>query len=166
MTTRRFYKARNVVLALVKSLEPIPGVNLAVSLFPAYHPYYKVGDSGFRVPVATVLPHGRKNGNSIPYAPAAHGGTPPGPSLRHVASSMLGLAEPRKIIFIITDGEPDSTTDAEIAIREACDLNFQVVALGIDDLACEEIFPHFEILRSLADLPPKTFSLLEKLLLN
>jgi cobalamin biosynthesis protein CobT len=162
---RRFYKAKDVVLGLVKALEPIPGVNLAVSLFPAFYPYYRVGEPNVKVPVATVLPHGRKNGNSILYAPAPHGGTPLGPSLRYVTTSMLGLSEPRKIIFIITDGEPDSTTATEIAIQEACDLGFQVVALGIDELACSEIFPTFEILQSLNELPQKTFSLLEKLLL-
>jgi cobaltochelatase CobT len=162
---RRFYKAKDVVLGLLKALEPIPGVNLAVSLFPAFYPYYRVGEPNVKVPVATVFPHGRKNGNSILYAPAPHGGTPLGPSMRYVTTSMLGLSEPRRIIFIITDGEPDSTTATEIAIQEACDLGFQVVALGIDELACSEIFPTFEILQSLNELPQKTFSLLEKLLL-
>jgi cobaltochelatase CobT len=163
---RRFYKAKDVVLGLVKALEPIPGVNLAVSLFPAFYPYYRAGEPNVKVPVATVLPHGRNRPEyAILYAPAPHGGTPLGPSLRYVTTSMLGLSEPRRIIFIITDGEPDSTTATEIAIQEACDLGFQVVALGIDELACSEIFPQFEILQSLNELPQKTFSLLEKLLL-
>lgn len=160
----RFVKGREVVLALVKALGPLRGVNLGVSLFPAYNQFYGM-DHGCRGSVATVLPHNRKNGNTLLYSNTPDGGTPLGPSLRYVVSSMLGLTEPRKIILIITDGDPDSLYEADVSIQEAVSLGFQVVALGIEALACPEIFPHAEILKTLAELPEKTFRLLEKLLL-
>lgn len=161
----RFVKGREVVLALVKALGPLRGVNLGVSLFPAYNRFFRI-ENGCRISVATVLPHNRKNGNTILYSNKPDGGTPLGPSLRYVASSMLGLTEPRKIILIITDGDPDSVYEAEASIQEAVSLGLQVVALGIEVLACPEIFPHAEILKTLAELPEKTFRLLEKLLLT
>lgn len=159
----RFRKARDVLLAMVKALGPISGVNLGVSIFPAFYPYYKTED--VNIPVATVVRHHRNPASHILYPVAPNGGTPLGPSLRYVTSSMLGLTEPRKIIFIITDGDPDGGDGSEIAIQEAVDLGFEVVALGIEELAYLEIFPHAEILTNLQELPQKTFSLLEKLLL-
>ena len=98
------------------------------------------------------------------YPPGPRGQTPLAESLRYVASAMLGLPEPRKILVVVTDGEPDSEQDAEVATQEAVNLNIEVAALGIEQLTYPDIFPRFEIVRSVEDLPEKTFSLLEKLL--
>jgi nitric oxide reductase activation protein len=160
----RFRKAQDVLLAMIKALGPISGVNLGVSIFPAFYPYYKT--ENINIPVAAVVKHHQKSASRILYPAAPNGGTPLGPSLRYVVSAMLGLSEPRKIIFIITDGDPDGGDGSELAIQEAVDLGFEVLALGIEELAHPEIFPHAEILADLQELPQKTFALLEKLLLR
>ena len=79
---------------------------------------------------------------------------------------MINLSEPRKILIIITDGEPDCAVKAQTAINEAVDLGMEVVCLGIEEIVYPDIFPSFEVVINIKDLPEKTFSLLEQLLLN
>jgi nitric oxide reductase activation protein len=159
----RFHTAREVVLALVKALEVISRVNLAVSLFPAYYPYSN-GTGSRQVPVAAVLPHGQLPGSKIRYPPEPEGQTPLDAAVRYAASTMLNVTEPRRIMLILTDGEPDSAWTAEVAIQEAGALGIEVVCLGIETIVCPEIFPRHEVVRSVQDLPEKTFKLLEHML--
>ncbi|MCF8036805.1 MAG: VWA domain-containing protein [Desulfobacteraceae bacterium] len=160
---QRFHITKEVTLALVKSLENMRGINPAVTVFPAFYPYNR-RNNGTAAPVARLLSHGEKSGRNMLYPGGPKGQTPLHAAVRFVASEMLGLSEPRKILVILTDGEPDCTEDAEMAIQEAGDLGIQVVCLGIEQLVETQIFPHFEIVQSVRDLPEKAFSLLERLL--
>ena len=159
----RFYKTREVVLALTRALAPIRGVNLGMTVFPAIYRLNRHCSSS-AIHVATVIAHGSRPGNDVLYPKLPNGHTPLSESLRYSASAMLHLQEPRKIMVILTDGEPDDIDDAAIAVREAMDLNIEVVALGIEQLTYPDIFPRFEIVHSVQDLPEKTFCLLERLL--
>ena len=158
----RFYKAREVVIALTKTLGTLRGINLGMTVFPAFYPYSI--RNGHSIPVATILQHGRRPGSEILYPPEPKGQTPLAPAVRYTASQMLGLQEPRKILLILTDGDPDSGEDARIAIQEAGSLGIQVVCLGIEGLVYTQIFPHFQIVNNVQELPEKTFRLLEFLL--
>jgi nitric oxide reductase activation protein len=79
---------------------------------------------------------------------------------------MLATQEPRKVLLILTDGEPDCTDDARLAVDEAVNLGIEVLALGIEQLVYPDIFPHFEVVESAQDLPEKMFALLEQVLLE
>jgi len=160
---QRFHVTKEVTLALVKSLEHMRGINLAVTAFPAYYPYNR-NNGSTSIPVAPLLPHGAKTGRKMFYPGAPKGQTPLHAAVRFAASNMLGLSEPRKILLVLTDGEPDCTDDAEVAVQEAAGLGIEVLALGIEQLAFPDIFPHFEVVRTVEDLPEKTFTLLERLL--
>lgn len=164
----RFPITRDVVMALVKALSPIRGVNMGVTIFPAYcrasisDPY-----TGVAIPqVDPVLSHGQKPGPSLLWPSSSRGGTPLAESLRYVLAEMLKLPEPRKIVVILTDGEPNDHIGSEMAIREAADLKIEVATLGIEDVKFPELFPHFEIVNNVRELPEKAFRLLEKLLLT
>jgi len=159
---RRFFQTRESVLALIKAFEPIGGVNLGASIFPAYYPY----DGRHTIPVATVLDHNQRPGRTILYPGEPRGETPLGPALRHAVSVMVAVQEPRKILLILTDGEPDCTHDAGDSIQEAAGLGIEVLALGIEQLVYPDIFPHFEIVESARELPKKVFALLEQVLLQ
>ncbi len=163
--SRRFFQTRESVLALIKAFEPIGGVNLGASIFPAYYPYDNLGGR-HTIPVATVLDHNQRPGKTILYPGEPRGETPLGPALRYAVSVMAARQEPRKVLLILTDGEPDCTYDAGDAIQEAVGLGIEVVALGIEQLVFPDIFPHFEIVESARDLPGKMFALLEQVLLQ
>jgi nitric oxide reductase activation protein len=162
---RRFFKTRESALALIKAFEPIRGINIGASIFPAFYPYVKFGET-HSIPVATVLNHNRHPGKTILYPGEPNGETPLGPALRYAASVMLATQEPRKVLLILTDGEPDCTDDARLAVDEAVNLGIEVLALGIEQLVYPDIFPHFEVVESAQDLPEKMFALLEQVLLE
>jgi cobalamin biosynthesis protein CobT len=163
----RFPIARDVSMALIKCLASFKGVNLGVSVFPAFWPYPR--DSEGRVssiPVAQVLAHGHRPGSRLAWPYQPEGGTPLEEAVRLSLTSLLVLHEPRKILFILTDGEPDDSLQAKDAIDEALSLGIEVVTLGIEDLRDTSIFPVFEIVEDVRELPEKTFRLLERLLVN
>ncbi len=159
----RFHTTKEVTLALVKSLGHMRGINLAVTAFPAYYPYNR-NNGSTSIPVAPLLSHGAKTGRKMLYPGAPKGQTPLHAAVRFAASEMLSLPEPRKVLIVLTDGEPDCTEDAEVAVQEAVGLGIEVLALGIEQLGFPDIFPHFEVVRTVEDLPEKTFTLLERLL--
>lgn len=160
---QRFKTARIAALALIKALLCIRGVNVGLSIFPAVYPYHLCAKDD-QIPVAEILKHGRRPGKNLLYPSRPKGSTPLAPSLRFAASKLYVLAEPRKTLLIITDGDPDRISDTEEAIREAMDLGIQVVCLGIEDVAHPDIFPHSEMVKDVKDLPHKAFNLFEQLL--
>lgn len=161
----RFEIAKTTTMALLKSLSHVRGINLALSIFPAVYPYRLNGDSE-TVPVAEILRHERGHTRKLLYPAKTKGDTPLAPAVRLTASRSWGLTEHRKILLILTDGDPDSREEAKEAIKEAIDLNIEVVCLGIEDVAHPEIFPMYEIVKDVNDLPSKAFSLFEQLLIN
>lgn len=165
---QRFPITRDVCMALVKALSPIRGVNLGLTIFPA-HGRSTTCDPHTGVPttsVDTLMIHGQKPGTMIYWPPNANGGTPLAESLRYVLSAMYSLTEPRKIVVILTDGDPNDRRDTEMAFKEAADLKIELVTLGIEDVRHPDIFPAFEIVANVRDLPEKAFRLLEKLLIK
>jgi cobaltochelatase CobT len=116
--------------------------------------------------VDTVLTHGQRPCTSIHWPPRALGGTPLAEALRFVLTEMVSLTEPRKIVVILTDGDPNDHLACMMALKEAADLKIEVVTLGIEDVRHPDIFPSFEIVSNVRDLPEKAFRLLEKLLLQ
>ena len=94
--------ANAVCYAVGKALQGIPGVNLGITAFPGAN-RAKRGAT-----VAPVLRHGEKLTARFPEI--AYGMTPMAESLWWVMQQMCLLRENRKIILIITDGEPDSIT--------------------------------------------------------
>lgn len=159
----RFDIARQVTLALIKALPHIRGINLGLSVFPAVYPYYLAGDEN-QIPVAEILKHSNRPGKTLLYPAKPRGSTPLAPSLRLAASTLYSLTEPRKILLIITDGDPDYPEEAEDTIKEALSLGIEVVCLGIEDMAWPEIFPIYEIVKDVKELPHKAFTLFERLL--
>ncbi|WP_045214249.1 vWA domain-containing protein [Desulfonatronovibrio magnus] len=159
----RFEIAKTTTMALLKSLSYVRGINLALSIFPAVYPYRLNGDSE-TVPVAEIMPHGRNHTSKLLYPAKAKGDTPLAPAVMLAASRLCGLTEPRKVLLILTDGDPDSKLEAETAIQEAIDLNIKVVCLGIEEVAHPEIFPIYGVVKDVKDLPSKAFKLFERLL--
>ncbi|TVR02150.1 MAG: VWA domain-containing protein [Desulfovibrionales bacterium] len=164
----RFPITRDVCMALVKALSPIRGVNLGLTVFPAFY-RSTTCDPATGVPATQVDPvllHGQRPASALPWPPAARGGTPLAESLRYVLTEMVSLPEPRKIVIILTDGDPNDGESAVAAIREATDLKIEVMTLGIEDVRHPELFPRIELLKDVRELPEKAFRLLEGLLIS
>ncbi len=164
MAGTRLLTTKDVVFALIKTLAHQRGINLALTLFPGFYPY-NTSPSGDPVyPVAALLSHGQKPASKLLWPLTARGCTPLAESLRYVLSSMVHLSETRKLVILLTDGNPNDDRTARLALDEAQSLGIEVAALGIEGLSNTALFPVCEIVDRVEHLPQKAFKLLESLL--
>ena len=146
--------ANAVCYAVGKALQGIPGVNLGITAFPGAN-RAKRGAT-----VAPVLRHGEKLTARFPEI--AYGMTPMAESLWWVMQQMCLLHESRKIILIITDGEPDSIPTAQEAFKQAQKKGFECCGLGIMCPSISTLLPHTSrVIETLPQLAPALFELLE-----
>ena len=83
-------------------------------------------------------------------------------SLWWVMQQMCLLHESRKIILIITDGEPDSIPAAQEAFKQTQKKGFDCYGLGIMCPSISTLLPHASrVIEALPQLAPALFELLE-----
>ena len=88
--------------------------------------------------------------------------TPMAESLWWVMQQMCLLRENRKIILIITDGEPDSIPAAQEAFKQAQKKGFECYGLGIMCSNIATLLPHTSrVIETLPQLAQALFELLE-----
>lgn len=157
MATGALELANAVCYAVGKALQGIPGVNLGITAFP-----------GGRSPengatVTPVLRHGEKLSKQFPCM--AYGLTPLAEALWWVMQQMCFLREERKIILIITDGDPDSVSAALKALGQARKLGIECYGLGIMHPKITALLPHTSrVIERLPQLAPALFELLHNAL--
>ena len=159
MNDSRLMLANAVCYAVGKALQGIHGVNLGITAFPGANTP-KRGAT-----VAPVLRHGEKLTTRFPEI--AYGLTPMAESLWWVMQQMCCLRENRKIILIITDGEPDSIPAAQEAFKQAQKKGFECYGLGIMRSSIATLLPHTSrVIETLPQIAPALFELLEGALRN
>ena len=154
MTDSGLMLANAVCYAVGKALQGILGVNLGITAFPG------ASKAKRGTTVAPVLRHGEKLTTRFPEI--AYGMTPMAESLWWVMQQMCLLHESRKIILIITDGEPDSIPTAQEAFKQAQKKGFECYGLGIMCPSIATLLPHASrVIETLPQLAPALFELLE-----
>lgn len=123
--------ARQACYAVAKALEPIKGVNAAVTAFPAIA-------EGWRG-VKPLVRHGEKVSNQ--FGVEGTGGTPLAPALWWVMQNLYAQKEERKIVIILTDGRPDSVPPCHAAIRRMQGLGMEMYGIGIRQPFIEVLLP-------------------------
>jgi len=109
-------------MALALALEGISGVNPAVTRFP-------FGDSDDVVP---LLKHGQKvRPNASAFSAVTNGSTPLHSALWYAASSVIATREKRKVIMVLTDGQPDDECAAKAVIKRCESSGIELVGVGI-----------------------------------
>ncbi|MBR4741314.1 MAG: VWA domain-containing protein, partial [Desulfovibrio sp.] len=123
--------ARQACFALAKGMAGIKGLNVAVTAFPAL----ESEDS-----VYPVMQHGAR---AVPYPNVdTYGSTPLAAALWWVVQAMLPLKENRKLILLLTDGQPDNMPTAEFAVKSAQKAGFEVYGIGIREPSITRLLPH------------------------
>lgn len=155
MDGERISMARQACFALGKVLSEIKGDNPAITVFPA-----NSEDS-----VYPLLRHGQKLTDvTVQYG---RGGTPLAPALWWTMREMFFLKENRKIIFIITDGRPDSCEATKDAVEQAEKFGFEVYGIGIKDISIKDFLPETSaVIMQLDELVSAVFAMLQKALLK
>ncbi|GAB6113149.1 cobaltochelatase CobT-related protein [Desulfomicrobium salsuginis] len=135
-------------------------INVAVTAFPGSQL-----PNGSYSTVAPVISHGQKLHSNLGLAPA--GGTPMGEALWWVMQDMLPLNERRKLILVVTDGEPDSLDCATQAIEQGGRMGFEIYGIGITSPGINVLLPgRSAVVNSMAELAPAMFTLLEGAILG
>jgi len=135
-------------------------INVAVTAFPSSQL-----PNGSYSTVSPVITHGQKVHAGLDLVPA--GGTPMGESLWWVMQNMLPLSEKRKLILVVTDGEPDSLDCASQAIEQGGRAGFEIYGIGITSPGINVLLSgRSVVVNSMADLVPAMFALLENAILR
>lgn len=135
-------------------------INVAVTAFPSSQL-----PNGSYSTVAPVIRHGQKVHASLDLVPA--GGTPMGEALWWVMQDMLPLSERRKLILVVTDGEPDYLECATQALEQGGRMGFEIYGIGITSPGINVLLPRRSaVMNSMAELAPAMFTLLEGAILG
>ena len=156
--------ACNACFALAASLSFIPGVSVAVTAFPG-DPIPASSGLDARDTVAPVLSFDGTMHNR--FVMNASGSTPLAPALWWMLVQMQTVPQERKIILLITDGEPDSKVAAKTALQALHSQNIEVYGIGINIGSIRTLLPKTSVaINDIQSLPNAIFSLLQKALLN
>jgi uncharacterized protein YegL len=113
--------ANSVAYSLSTALDGIEGVESLVAYYP------KQFDD---IELAVVKAFEEKKSIQS-FNIESYGGTPTAEAIQSVTSLLMTRSEPRKLLFVITDGDPNSVSDTETAIEEAQALGVKVFGIGI-----------------------------------
>jgi len=83
-----------------------------------------------------------------------------------VTKQLLPLPEKRKLILLITDGEPDSETTAKASIREIERMGIEILGIGINSNHLADLISHQASITTMDELAPAMFSILQQTLLR
>ena len=147
--------ALEATLALALAFEGIPGVNPGVTAFPG-----RQDDSVFQ-----LLEHGQRvNARTGAFSLAATGSTPMTEAIWFGAASLLRCREPRKVLMVMTDGQPNDTLSTLELLHRCRDSGIETVGVGLG-LDVSHLFPVAITIHDLSELRAQLFELSKAVLL-
>jgi Mg-chelatase subunit ChlD len=151
-TDGKIILAREAVMALTDVLGVIPGVNVAAAAFPGTNhevvPLTSFGQSAART--------------KANYGILDDGGTPLGHALAWARARLAVRREPRKIVFVATDGVPDQPELVQVMTRKMEAEGTELMGLGIlDGGKTRCYFKTYRTIDRLEDLPEAVFGMLQ-----
>jgi len=162
---RRIKLTTQVCHAVTTALDAIDGINVAVTAFPAGTPTDGGNENDQSPTVCPILRHGERMHPNIGVN--ATGCTPLGEALWWTLQQIVPLPEPRKLVLILTDGDPDSFNLALDAIEEGRRFGVEIYGLGITSEAITKLLPdHSRTISDLSELAPAMFGMLRGALIK
>ena len=139
--------ANEAALALALALEGIAGVNCGAGFFP-----------GRQTHINSALPIGQSvRSHAAYFDQSPRGTTPMAEALWYAASQLIYRQEERKIIMVITDGEPDHQEDTQDIISLCERSGIELVGVGIQTDSVERLFKSSITVLDLASLRSSLF---------
>jgi len=93
-------------------------------------------------------------------------GTPMAEGLWAARALLLERREPRKILLVLTDGDPNECEPTRQAIKAVEAAGIDLAAIGIQSSAAKHYFSNSCEVDTLADLPAKIFSVMDAMLIK
>jgi len=147
--------ALEATLALTLAFEGISGVNTGITAFPGGHDgsVYRLLDHGQRV---------RQRAGA--FALASDGSTPMTEAIWFGAASLLRCREPRKVLMVMTDGQPDDVLSTLDILQRCRDSGIETVGIGLG-IDVSHLFPVAIVINDLQELRTQLFELSKAVLL-
>lgn len=161
--TRLAGVANESAMATALALEGIPGVNLAVAGFGSRL------DFSTMTYIPRIAPRKAfsKRVDPTSFVGRAEGYTPMTQALQWAVSELSGLRNiTRKIVFVITDGEPDCPVSASETVRKMEAASIETYGLGIKHVISKSLIPKSSSITDIQDLPAVVFNLLKNILIE
>ncbi|MBX9848779.1 MAG: VWA domain-containing protein, partial [Rhodocyclaceae bacterium] len=138
------------------ALDDVPGVHTSIHVFPGYaRASERLKGFGDRLtPCLDAL-----------ASVEAHGGTPLARALNEVGGELMEFDVQRRILLLVTDGEPDSATAAEAELRRLEQAGVEIVGIGIG-CSLKHLIRDFTNIKTVGDLTQSLYELLERKLLK
>ena len=160
----RIKLATEACYAVTDSLSRINGVNVAVTAFPA-RDVQNAAQAGMHASVFPLLKHDEPVHKN--FCLKATGTTPMGEAIWWVLQREVLREENRKIILIITDGQPDTVENTVKAIDQGKKMGVEFYGVGIVDQSVRKLMgKQSEVINKIDDLPGTLFKLLQNALLE
>jgi cobaltochelatase CobT len=156
--TTRAGSALESALALALALDGIPGVMVAVTAFP--------GLAGTPDRVTRMVRHDQSlKARAGTFVQAPRGGTPMAQALWYAAADLLGCREERRMLVVLTDGEPDDAAEVLRLLGLCRQAGIETVGFGIG-ICVQHLFPTAIEVTEAKDLKRELFGVAERLLLG
>ena len=139
MAGRQLHVACNAVYAAALALEAIEGVDVAAMAFPSMDRIVQFGRS----------PRGCPDRFKI----AASGSTPLTEAVYIGAQALLDQPRKRRLMVVMSDGDPDDSVSALGAIAAAEQMGIEMMGVGIFHADIRKLFDRSEVICDLTELP-------------
>lgn len=161
MSGPRIHLACKACYAVAAALTHIPGVNVAVTSFPGGALHNGPNQMISWQTVSPILSHKENLHNR--FCIRSEGSTPMAEALWWVMQQTHSLSEERKIILILSDGEPDNSDETVNALKIAGEQGYEVYGVGIETTAMSRLLPgnFSQAVNDLNELAPAMFSMLQ-----
>ncbi|MEK6167692.1 nitric oxide reductase activation protein NorD [Vibrio cholerae] len=151
-----FHVANEAALALVMALEGIPGVVPAVSYFPGIHQEVSVA----------LLPKQSVRHRAAYFDQKPRGCTPMAQAMWFAANSLLAQKQKRKLMIVLTDGDPDDWAATHDIVDLCRRSGFELLGIGIQTRSVERFFPQSIVINDVKDLKRELFEVTQQLLIQ
>ena len=149
---RAFIIAREAALALALALEPIPKVNPAVTFFGADE----------MSPVFNAVGHGESVSRNVGrFAFTPTGTTPMAEAVWYAAADLLNTKEERKLLIIVTDGDPNNLSSTQKVVGLCERGGVEVIGIGVGTRAVADFASNHVVISDVSDLQTTLFRLME-----
>ncbi|MER1721027.1 VWA domain-containing protein [Proteus mirabilis] len=151
-----FHVANEAALALAMALEGIPGVVPAVSYFPGIHQEVSIA----------LLPKQSVRHRAACFDQKPRGCTPMAQAMWFAANSLLAQKQKRKLMIVLTDGDPDDWTATHDIVDRCRRSGFELLGIGIQTRSVERFFPQSIVINDVKDLKRELFEVTQQLLIQ
>ena len=147
--------ALEATLALALAFEGLSGVNPGITAFPGDH----------EGSVYRLLEHGQRvRQRAGAFALKADGSTPMTEAIWFGAAALLRCREPRKVMMVMTDGQPDDVLSTLDILQRCRDSGIETVGIGLG-IDVSHLFPVAIVINDLQELRTQLFELSKSVLL-